>query len=270
MVASAELPELTQEQNDALQAGFWEFQEVNRNHLASSPEHGVSPMLEFCDHLVVRVPCLSDLTGAYARRWFTLVVRRPGFCPESADKLTTAMAAVMSPRQRLQAARELQGQLSTQMLSNTAIVLAPMPAAFVRDLSEGELVKRAMGGNCDPCIFEHNDSDVKQVQILALYPPSGSVPSQEHNNRTSLEIAKLLHGYHFQWNDLVVVSLMSTRQWDQALLMQLLLSGRCDHSQVSVFFLSCILLNQPLNRRSNGTTTHIADPVYNALRPLFT
>jgi len=145
------------------------------------------------------------------------------------------MAAVMSPRQRLQAARELQGQLSTQMLSNPAIVLAPVPAAFVRDLSEGELVKRAMGGNCDPCIFEHNDSDVKQVQILALYPPSGSVHSQEHNNRTSLEIAKLLHGYHFQWNDLVVVSLISTRQWDQALLMQLLLSGRCDHSQVSVF-----------------------------------
>jgi hypothetical protein len=66
-VASAELPELTQEQNYALQAGFWEFQEVNRNHLASSPEHGVSPMLEFCDHLVVRVPCLSDLTGAPMR-----------------------------------------------------------------------------------------------------------------------------------------------------------------------------------------------------------
>ena len=27
-----------------------------------------------------------------------------------------------------------------------------------------ECLKRAMGGNCYPCIFEHNDSDVKQVQ----------------------------------------------------------------------------------------------------------
>ena len=82
-----------------------------------------------------------------------------------------------------------------------------------------------MGGNCDPCIFEHNDSDVKQVHILALYPPSGSVPSREHNNRTSLEIANFFMGFHFQWNDLAPFVPKFNKTVDQALLMQLLLPG---------------------------------------------
>ena len=73
--------------------------------------------------------------------------------------------------------------------------------------------------------FIHNNCDAKQVHQLALYPPSGSVPSQEYNNQTSLEIAKWFHGFNFQWNDLFPFVPTSNEAVDQAFLMQLLLSG---------------------------------------------
>ena len=88
-----------------------------------------------------------------------------------------------------------------------------------------EWLKRAMGANCYRCIFIHNNCDAKQVHLLALYPPSGSVPSQEYNNQTSLEIAKWFHGFNFQWNDLFPFVPTSNKAVDQAFLMQLLLSG---------------------------------------------
>jgi hypothetical protein len=95
-------------------------------------------------------------------------------------------------------------------------------------------LQRAMGDECYRCIFEHNNSDAKQVHILALYPPSGSVPSQEYNNQTSLEIAKLFHGFNFQWDDLVPFAPKSNNAVDQHLLMKLLMSGKLTnlvHSQ---------------------------------------
>ena len=57
-----------------------------------------------------------------------------------------------------------------------------------------ECLKRAMGGNCYPCIFEHDDSDEKKVQLLAMYPPAGSVPSKQYDNQTSVELSKIFLG----------------------------------------------------------------------------
>ena len=89
-----------------------------------------------------------------------------------------------------------------------------------------ECLKRAMGGNCYPCIFEQNDSDLKQVQLLALYPPAGSVPSKEYDNLTSMELAKIFLGYYFQWNDLFPFVPARNDDVNQALLMKLLLDGK--------------------------------------------
>jgi hypothetical protein len=94
---------------------------------------------------------------------------------------------------------------------------------YLTDLPE--CLIRAMGGKCYRCIFVHNISDAKQVHIFALYPPSGSVPSQEYSNMTSLVIAKLFHGFNFQWNDLFPFVPTCNKAVKQALLMQLLLSG---------------------------------------------
>jgi hypothetical protein len=89
-----------------------------------------------------------------------------------------------------------------------------------------ECLKRAMGGNCYPCIFEHNDSDVKQVQLLALYPPAGSVTSNEYDNRTSMELAKIFLGNYFQWNDLFPFVPARNDDVNQELLIKLLLDGK--------------------------------------------
>ena len=89
-----------------------------------------------------------------------------------------------------------------------------------------ECLKRAMGGNCYPCIFEHIDSDLKQVQLLALYPPAGSVPSKEYDNLTSMELAKIFLGYYFHWNDLFPFVPARNDDVNQALLMKLLLDGK--------------------------------------------
>ena len=77
-------------------------------------------------------------------------------------------------------------------------------AAFLRASGQKPCaaIVQAMGGEITPCIFKHKDSEDKNVLILAMYPPSESVPTSEHKNRTSNEIQKIMQGFRFVWEDL--------------------------------------------------------------------
>lgn len=107
-------------------------QNIRRICFCSAREHRGKAGRGHVTATKIQTLAVSKLTGACARRWFTLVVRRPESpCPESADVLATvaAKAAVLSPRQSLQAVRELRGRLGS------AIVPTQMHAAFVQELS---------------------------------------------------------------------------------------------------------------------------------------
>ena len=64
-------------------------------------------------------------------------------------------------------------------------------------------VPSAMGKGAYKCIFEHGPRmQAPRLMIMALYPPSNSVVTKEHDNRTSLEIFKVTGNYEFYWNDI--------------------------------------------------------------------
>jgi hypothetical protein len=54
------------------------------------------------------------------------------------------------------------------------------------------------------CVFEPGERNANENRaiIMALYPPPGSDPHKQHNNRTSREIAKVTANTHYDWNDL--------------------------------------------------------------------
>lgn len=78
-----------------------------------------------------------------------------------------------------------------------------------------------MGGKITPCIFKHKDSEDKNVLILSSYPPSESVPTAEHENRTSNEIQKIMQGFRFVWEDSFPFAPDRNNDVDQKLLLKL-------------------------------------------------
>ena len=57
------------------------------------------------------------------------------------------------------------------------------------------------------CVFEPGDrGDQNRAIVMALYPPPGSEPGKQHNNRTSNEIKKVTGNCHFDWNDLYPIA----------------------------------------------------------------
>jgi hypothetical protein len=64
------------------------------------------------------------------------------------------------------------------------------------------------------------------MQILALYPPSGSNPGNEYDNATSREIAKIVGDQKFEWNDLYPYAPVANKNVKQLRLRQLLDTGR--------------------------------------------
>jgi hypothetical protein len=76
------------------------------------------------------------------------------------------------------------------------IDLPPLPPAQASTASSND------GWQNHPVHFQAQGLEDKNVLILALYPPSESVPTAEHENRTSNDIQKIMQGFRFVWEDL--------------------------------------------------------------------
>ena len=111
-------------------------------------------------------------------------------------------------------------QALTNFLTNEKPPALPTPTAT--EDAEGVLTF-AMGPNAAACVFIHDPLGEKHCfMVLGLYPPSASVTNLEHNNKTSLEIKKLLSTeVTFQWNDLFPIAPEKNKFVDQVALSQL-------------------------------------------------
>ena len=65
-------------------------------------------------------------------------------------------------------------------------------------------VARAFGEGAYECVFEPGDrrGGERRVILMGLYPPAGSSVGNQHDNRTSKEIAAAAPRMHFDWVDL--------------------------------------------------------------------
>jgi len=76
---------------------------------------------------------------------------------------------------------------------------------IVTDLDESSIID-AMGVGARPIIFVHKinkaNRGARKILINALCPPSGATVDNEHNNKSSEEIFRIIQNYNFYWNDL--------------------------------------------------------------------
>ena len=85
----------------------------------------------------------------------------------------------------------------------------------------------AMGKDAYECIFEHGPaiSLEPRLMIMALYSPSGSVVTDEHDNRTSHAISKVTGNYKFCWNDVFPFAPVDNKYVDQVALHNIILEN---------------------------------------------